>query len=245
MRLPKFLQKLKKGINRLFSKRRSAKRPPKRIKMGSEKGGINELALVPENHSPSPIAAIQDFSGIQLSRHTQRAYKRDLQDFFGYLRTKDIWDNWSNQVSPSVVADFRRHLIEGKNLSKSSATRKLAVVKSFYRWTMAQGYLSRNPADLVRGFPQTQESKTGFLTDDEIGKFLSNFGKIPECGIFEALSKVSVETLLMLGLRRSEACQIRVGDLEYSESRWLVRIQPGRLCQNVIWRPILRAALGK
>ncbi len=235
MRLPKILNRLKNGIRALWGRRSRLKSPKKRREISSlkdvKKGGKRQLEWTPEfaeveslKNSPSPIGAIQVFSGIQLSRHTQRAYKRDLQDFFGYLRTQDIWKDWSRQVSPAVVADFRKHLIEVKKLSKASITRKLAVVKSFYRWTVAQGFLYRNPADLIRSFPQTQESKTGFLTDAEVSKFLTHFKPSADSGLFEALAKTSVETLLMLGLRRSEACQIRMGDLEYNEDRWLVRI---------------------
>ncbi len=228
--------RLKNGFKKLFSK----KRGPRKAKDPSKRGAkrrLNEgdsadlespqIVYLPEAlpPSPSPINAIQDFSTIQLSIHTQRAYRRDLQDFFAYLRVQDLWENWSQRVGPAVVAQYREYLLHSKGLSKSSVTRKIAVLKSFFKWTLAQGYINRNPAELVKTFPQTQDSKTGFLSDEEVNQLLASLKSLDATRLGHALSKLAVESLLMLGLRRSEACQIRAEHLEYLEGRWLVRVQ--------------------
>jgi integrase/recombinase XerC len=171
------------------------------------------------------FSAIDEFSGVQLSLHTQRAYKKDLQDFFSYLRRQGIWEGWVNEVTPIVVAQFRMHLVRERKLAKGSVTRKLAVVKSFYRWARSRGWVRDNPAELIRSFPQTQESKTGFLTDQEVDELLDHVEDGFEDRLALHLARVVVETLLMLGLRRSEAAAILAGDIHYTEQRWVLRVR--------------------
>ncbi len=249
MGFKRFARRLKTKVFSLFSKRRK-KGPRKRRQellisqvpelvpsTTSEKGGYLDRPTVPV------IRAINEFSVVQLSAHTQRAYKKDLADYFSYLKSRNIWESWNFESDPTLVADYRTHLLESRKLSKSSVTRKLAVLKSFYRWCNARGWMRENPAELVKSFPQTQESKTGFLDEREIYKLLDIFPPMHLLGLHKGLCKVVIETLLMLGVRRSEASKIRAGDMEYLDGRWLVKVQgkgdrerrlpiPPRLCQT-------------
>ncbi len=182
---------------------------------------------VPENRVPEvPVSsAINEFSLVQLSPHSRRAYAKDLKDFFSYIRTRDVWDDWNQSLSPLLVAEYREHLFVERKLSKATITRKLAVLKSFCKWALSRGWIERNPADLVRSFPQTQESKTGFLSDQEIKTLLRSLPTDLETPrLFRALTRVTIETLIMLGLRRSEAASIHLNDIEYTDQTWLLRV---------------------
>ena len=235
-----FIGRLKNRIKGVFKKRLSKgklKKSPKRIgpKRASEAllppiFEAPELIAKPQiqenpENSVKALQAIDEFSGVQLSLHTQRAYKKDLEDFFSYIRTQGIWNDWADRVTPILVAQYRMYLLRSKKLSKGSVTRKLAVLKSFYKWSSARGWVSSNPAELVKSFPQTQDSKTGFLSDAEVDRLLNHLSPAGEVGIGSALKKVVVESLLMLAVRRSEAAQMTVGDLEYMDERWNIRIQ--------------------
>jgi site-specific recombinase XerD len=169
-------------------------------------------------------SAIQEFSLVQLSPHSRRAYQKDLEDFFGFLRTREIWAEWNREITPLLVAQYREHLVVDRQLAKSSVTRKLAVVKSFCKWALARGWIEKNPADLVRSFPQTQESKTGYLSSPELHKLLGSLAPMEGSRLFRALMRVTVETLVMLGLRRSEAASIHMKDLEILEGAWTLRV---------------------
>jgi|GEM_PF-1292118 len=181
-------------------------------------------AVTTQETPPHAIKAMEDFSYVQLSKHTQRAYKNDLKDFFSFLKVNGKLDSWNNLESRDI-AEFRSFLYENKKLAKTTVTRKLAVLKSFFKWSHAQKWVDRNPAELVRGFPQRQESNTGFLDDDEVDKLLNYYGYPLEIKLSDALSKVVVETLLMLGLRRGEAVQMCLGDLIFQDKKWLIKIK--------------------
>lgn len=201
--------------------------PQKSRSKALQKGGSKRRRQTAESDLPqiSALQAIADFSAVQLSEHTRRAYEKDLKDFFGFLRAKRIWEHWNDEVSPVLVAEYRDELLKGRGLAKSSITRKIAVVKSFFKWAQGMRWIDYNPADLVRSFPQTQESKTGFLQDQEVDTFLRYFSHADLQRLSFRLAKVGIETLLMLGLRRSEACAIRMSDLEFNDGRWLIKIR--------------------
>ncbi|HVJ64948.1 MAG TPA: tyrosine-type recombinase/integrase [Bdellovibrionota bacterium] len=229
-KLSKFAKAVKNAFAKALQKRR--KTPQKNLPAGPKKGrkkGPKEPASPslpqPVLEAPRPISAIESFAEVQLSEHSKRAYRRDLQDFIGYLRAQNLLEDWNTAIGPTEVAAYRDHLSQIRGLAKSSVTRKLAVIKSFYKWALAQGWVLRNPAELVRGFPQTQDSKTGFLTDAEVDLMLAYFDKFPELGLTKEAQKVTVHTLLMLGVRRSEAASIDVGHIKYEAGKWLLLVQ--------------------
>jgi site-specific recombinase XerD len=170
--------------------------------------------------------AADEFSQIQLSPHTKRAYSNDLRGFFSYALLRGVKaSNWTSTFTPKLIADFRDWLVNDQKLAKSTATRKLAVVKSFFRWARSTQLLTVDPSEMVKSFPQTQESKTGYLSRPQIRRLLADFNDLSDMGLFRSLSKVVVETLLMLGLRRSEAASILVSDLQFTHDEWLLRVR--------------------
>ena len=78
---------------------------------------------------------------------------------------------------------------------------------------------------MIRSFPQTQESKTGFLKEEEIFQLLNSLPQVTDERLSKALMRVGIECLLMLGLRRSEAASMRMGDLKFEGGQWLILIK--------------------
>ncbi len=83
-------------------------------------------------------------------------------------------------LSPALRAEhvilFRKALEEGRltgtPLAKATVNRKLAVVKSFLSWLKINHVIADNPAQWVKGFPQTQESGLKGFSDEEARKIL-------------------------------------------------------------------------
>ena len=220
-----FKGKVLRLLNRL---QRAFKKPTKkRSKRLKFEPPLAALLPIPSRSEVPQVPvsnAIQEFSLVQLSPHSRRAYAADLQDFFRFLRVRGIWAHWNQELSPLLIAEYREYLVVDRALAKSTTTRKLAVVKSFCKWALSRGWIEKNPADLIRSFPQTQDSKTAYLNNAEVSQLLSSFPPIEGSRLFRALSRVTVETLLMLGLRRSEAASIHMNDLERLEGSWTLRV---------------------
>jgi len=147
-----------------------------------------------------------------VSSHTIRAYERDLQEFseFTEKKPKDV----DNLDVRSFLASLHH-----KKLMKSSISRKLASVRSFFKFLHRDGYIKKNPAKLVSS-PKVPKSLPKFLTIDEIFSLMDS----PDGDTFRPTrDKAILELLFSSGLRVSELTSLDIGDLDMKES--LIRVK--------------------
>jgi len=82
------------------------------------------------------------------SEHTMRAYAREVRSFAGYLR-ETLGEGASvKQVEHLHIRAYLGLLYE-RGLTKASAARALAAVRSWFKWLAKEGKVSQNPALLV------------------------------------------------------------------------------------------------
>lgn len=175
---------------------------------GDLKRQQNERVALPEWAREIPT-----FLANQISDHTRRSYETDLKQFFQFLEGR-ISAREIESLRPNHIILFRKYLEEGrlngKIMEKATVNRKLAVVKSFLNWLKMNQVIRDNPAQLVKGFPQTQESALKGLSDDEARKILNLPKRNTRAG---ALHGAVLHVLLYLGLRKSELLSLKMGDL--------------------------------
>jgi site-specific recombinase XerD len=198
------------GLERLYSK-------------GFEGDTLQQLSLPVS--LPEWTKEIQPFLQNQLSDHTRRAYETDLKQFFGYLQSKISLESLS-ALRPEHIILFRKFLeegrISGKPMEKSTINRKLAVVKSFFNWLKVNGLVTDNPAGLVKGYPQTQESSLKGLSDEEVKKMLETPNFNSKSG---SLHTAVLCSLFYLGLRKGELIGLKVGDLDEERGVSVVKVR--------------------
>src|SRR3974390_3457197 len=82
------------------------------------------------------------------SAHTLRAYERELNGFAAYVVA-----NFSAERTPDRVehTDIRAYLgtLYDRGLSKASAARALAAIRSWFKWLARTGRLGQNVAAVV------------------------------------------------------------------------------------------------
>src|SRR5688572_21692190 len=139
MRCSRSIKRVIGRISRILKKKSPLKNPRKRIAGSRPKSLPQTISQIPALPRLSAISSLNEFSELQLSPNTQRAYRKDLQDFFGWLKTQDFWENWNQNLGPSQIAQYREHLRVERNLSKGTVTRRLAVLKSFFKYACARG----------------------------------------------------------------------------------------------------------
>jgi integrase/recombinase XerC len=173
------------------------------------------------------LRAERDASG-----HTLRNYQSDLQQFLEYLEglaqggaapTPDAVDHFA-------IRGFLARL-HGKGLQKSSLARKLAVLRSFFRFLCRQGRLAANPADLVTGAKRSVRTAP-HLSVDETFQLLAGPGKcVPPAGaktrqaapMLAARDQAILELLYASGLRISELVGLNLPDMDFEGG--LVRVR--------------------
>ncbi len=146
------------------------------------------------------------------SYHTLKAYKKDLEEFFNFI-SKPI-ENLDNLDIRNFIA-YLRH----KNLTKLTIIRKLAALRSFYKFLYSEGYVKANPARLV-STPKVSKEIPQFLTVDEVFLLMDT----PQGDSFIATrDKAILELLYSSGLRVSELISLDINDINIRES--LIRVK--------------------
>ena len=77
-----------------------------------------------------------------VSQHTIRAYSKDLQEFHSFT------DKRPEKIDNLDIRSFMASL-HYKKLKKTSISRKLASIRSFFNYLHKEGYVKKNPAKLV------------------------------------------------------------------------------------------------
>jgi site-specific recombinase XerD len=153
-----------------------------------------------------------------ISEATRRTYSVAIKGFFVFVKhTHPI------RVTPQDVIAYRDYLIDNKR-SANTVALKLSVLRSFYDYLIADGYLERNPAStrLVSTPPVSDTPAGRALTPKEARYLLSGPDRsIPEGARDHALMIL----MLRLSLRVTEACTIRVSYIKWTHGRWTLRLK--------------------
>src|ERR1043166_9165021 len=97
-----------------------------------------------------------------VSEHTRSSYKFDLRGFEAFLKLRKIG---FRSIDHLVIRDFLGHLYERK-LEKSSVARKLACLRTFFKFMVRDGRLKSNPAELISA-PRLPKKLPSYLTEGE------------------------------------------------------------------------------
>lgn len=146
------------------------------------------------------------------SSHTIAAYHKDLDQFSSFLLSNfDLTDFFS--VKHAHVRSWVVSLMDA-DMSEKSVNRKIATLKSFYKFLLARGYVESNPASLVKPL-KTPKDLPSFLKESETVNLLD---KITFDASFDGLrDKLILELLYGTGIRLAEILGLREGDVNFYE----------------------------
>ncbi len=98
-----------------------------------------------------------------------------------------------------------------QSYSKSTIARKLATLRSFYKFCVRRGYVTAHPLASIRT-PKQEKRLPKFLELDDITKLLST----PDDGtLLGSRDKAMFEVLFSTGLRVSELVDLNFGDVDF------------------------------
>ena len=198
-------------------------------------------------------AAIEAYLGYlkgerDASAHTLRNYRADLTQFLVHLRERP---GGGPDPDPSAVDDvaIRGFLarLHGERLARSSVARKLAALRSFFRFLCRQGAVAANPAELVRA-PRLPVRTTPHLSVDEAFQLLAAPGArltAPSARLrtdTEALvrrDRAILELFYASGLRIGELCGLGLDQVDLQQG--LVRVRGKGRKERIV--PVGRVAL--
>lgn len=147
------------------------------------------------------------------SKHTLRAYRKDLEEFISFIDKKKPEDIELLDVRGFVAQQIKN------GLNKTTAGRRLASVRSFLNFLYREGHVKTNPAKLVPT-PKTQNLIPRFLSVDDVFLLVEK----PEgIGCIPARDRAILELLYSSGLRVSEIAGLNSDDINTKEGLVKVR----------------------
>jgi len=178
------------------------------------------------------------------SPHTISNYGKDLAQFVAYLSPPGLEPPALSAVTHNTIREFVGHLHD-HGLQKSSIARKLAALRSFFKYCVREGRLQENPARLVptpklpKRIPSvlSAEEMNGFLNQlAEMGPSYGAGGEVPKKharananasqarlarledeGLLLRRDRALLELLYAAGLRVSELTGLNFADIDQKE----------------------------
>ena len=141
---------------------------------------------------------------------TVKSYREDLTALVDYLaESRRGRCPAPNEVS---VLDLRGYVaaLHEASYAKSTIARRLASMRSFFRFGQREGWTDTNPAKPLRN-PRKDRSLPHFLSADQIGRLLEAPPADEPMGLRD---RAILETMYSAGLRVSELVGMSQGDLD-------------------------------
>jgi integrase/recombinase XerC len=178
------------------------------------------------------------------SPHTISNYGKDLRQFVAFLTPPGMSLPVLSTINHGIIREFVAHLHE-QGLKKSSVARKLATLRSFFKYCVREGMLNESPARLVPT-PKLPKRIPSILSAEEMNSFLNHLAdmggslpkgkskskaewspavalalriepKLREEGLLLRRDRALLELLYAAGLRVSELTGLDLVDIEQRE----------------------------
>jgi len=163
----------------------------------SERNGIRDLTR-------EFLTYIQVEKG--LSQNTLQNYARDV-------RRLQVWSSGKGkQIDQLQRKDLREWIasMSREGLAPSSVARAVSAARSFFKFLMLDRHVRRDPTEDIHT-PQRSSRLPKFLTEEEMERLL----RAPDInGDVGVRDRAMLELMYAAGLRVSELCGLKVGDLD-------------------------------
>ncbi|MDD5085635.1 MAG: tyrosine recombinase XerC, partial [Candidatus Omnitrophica bacterium] len=156
------------------------------------------------------------------SGHTIKNYRIDLREFCGFLNGKEL-----ECIDYLEVRKFLAYL-KDKGYSKSTISRKLACLRSFFKFLARENFLKVNPAASI-STPKRDKKLPTFLDMDEMDKLLN--APVGD-RLASRRDRAILETLYGSGIRVSELVGLNIEDVDLFSG--LVKVRGKRKKERIV-----------
>ena len=150
---------------------------------------------------------------------TVKSYRADLEALTEYLM--DLHGGRIPKPLEITTLDLRGYLRAMTEAKYAAATisRRLASLRSFFRFCQRDGYVKENPAKPLDN-PDGEDRLPHVLSEKDMGALLK---APPAADVFGIRDRAILETMYSAGLRVSEVVDLNIGDLRLTEG--VVRVR--------------------
>jgi integrase/recombinase XerC len=153
------------------------------------------------------------------SAHTLRAYQRELRGFAGFMAERFGDEFAVNGIEHTQIRTYLATLYD-RGLSKASAARALAAVRSWFKWLARAGYVEQNAASLV-ATPRLPKHLPRVPSIEKMNRVVDSVGE--DAASWPARDRAILEVLYGCGIRNAELTGLNLEDIHWANDAILVR----------------------
>jgi integrase/recombinase XerC len=143
------------------------------------------------------------------SAHTCRAYRKDLELFAAFLQEQGLPLDVT-KIEYLTIRLYLGHLYQRRRIKRTSVKRKLASLRTFFKYLKREGIVDKNPAKMV-AIPKGGKDLPHVLTVDEAFRILDVPNPDSPLG---SRDQAILEFLYSSGLRVGELTTLSLNDLD-------------------------------
>ncbi|MAO64457.1 MAG: tyrosine recombinase [Balneola sp.] len=151
------------------------------------------------------------------SKHTITSYKNDLSSFLSFTAQTEQEDPENIDVTLISRLSIRLWLgdLSEQGLAKSSIARKVAALRSFFKYCFKRGYIDKNPAHLLV-VPKTDQSLPKTATKEDIERMMDAVDIQTTRGL---QNRAILELFYGTGMRLSELTGLNKTDINLRQNQ--------------------------
>jgi integrase/recombinase XerC len=163
------------------------------------------------------------------SAHTLRAYRRELAGFAAWLGERsESFPDRDHEAEHGISVDLIQHTdiraylatLYERGLSKASAARALAAIRSWFRWLARTGRIEQNAATLV-STPRLPKHLPRVPSIEQMNRVVDSVRD--DAASWPARDKAILEMLYGCGIRNAELTGLNLEDIHWANEAILVR----------------------
>lgn len=156
------------------------------------------------------------------AENTIAAYQNDLGQFLRHVhKVNDKVENWA-QVKKNVIIEYIERLKSSGEYTSSTVARKVAAIKSFFHFLVAEGDLKEDPT-LTLDSPKVKKRLPKAITPTEIDRLLQ--APVGQTGPKAERDLALLEVLYASGMRVTELVSLNVADIDFDGREARVRVK--------------------
>ena len=144
------------------------------------------------------------------SELTVRRYEQGLRDFETYFKNRDSQLSWES-VDSDVIRDWMESMMDKGDMA-STVNSSLSAVRSFFRFALSRGLVTRDPSYVVKG-PKKQKPLPQFVREEDMNRLLDT-PQMWEEGFVGLRARTIIILFYETGIRLAELIGLDVEDVD-------------------------------